>query len=230
MIITIIIIHTIKIKQQQLRGGNRWTHFGARLKPLTTIGSDHHGADSKSLVAISLGGQNNNNNNKHNNNMQQAQLRASVGQTPNGNQVGDQDDNEDLDDDQDSEALLYKMMQQQGFLTGSIWQQNQPQPQTQQQQQQHGNGHNTLSPSDAAGDQLVQDALPNGMVGGNSKRVIKLLKSYSHIHQVDDSDDQIRGTYTRVPAHRLNGLDQNNSNNNNAWRAQPSKQQYNRNR
>lgn len=217
-----------------MRGGNRWTHFGARLRPLTTIGSDHHGADSKSLVAISLGGQNNNNNNhnNNNNNMQQAaQQRAPVGQPLNGNQVGDQEDNEDLDDDQDSEALLYKMMQQQGFLTGSIWQQNQQQ---QPQQQENGQSAAVLSTIDANGNQLVQDAPSNSMVGGNSKKVIKLLKSYSHIHQVDDSDDQIRGTYTRVPAHRLNVLDQSssndNNNNNNLWRAQASKQQYNRNR
>lgn len=166
--------------------------------------------------------------------MQQQQLQqraSSVGQPLNGNQVGDQEDNEDLDDDQDSEALLYKMMQQQGFLTGSIWQQ-------QPQQQQRVNGQNgpALSNDDsgvATGNQLVQDASSNGMVGGNSKRVIKLLKSYSHIHQVDDSDDQIRGTYTRVPAyrHNSNGLDQNN-NHNPAWRGQQPKQQnqYNRNR
>lgn len=170
--------------------------------------------------------------------MQQQQLQqraSSVGQPLNGNQVGDQEDNEDLDDDQDSEALLYKMMQQQGFLTGSIWQQQQ-QPQQQQQQRVNGQNGPALSNDDsgvATGNQLVQDASSNGMVGGNSKRVIKLLKSYSHIHQVDDSDDQIRGTYTRVPAyrHNSNGLDQNN-NHNPAWRGQQPKQQnqYNRNR
>lgn len=161
--------------------------------------------------------------------MQQQQQRASsVGQPLNGNQVGDQEDNEDLDDDQDSEALLYKMMQQQGFLTGSIWQQ-QPQQQSQQQQQVNGQNGPALSNDDtgvATGNQLVQDAPSNGMVGGNSKRVIKLLKSYSHIHQVDDSDDQIRGTYTKVPAYRHhNNLDHNNNNNDLAWPGQQPKQQ-----
>lgn len=224
---TIIIIIIIIIKQQTARVGNRWTHFGARLRPLTSVGaaSDHHGADSKSLAAIAFGGQNGNNNNLNNNNNMHQQQRAAVGQPLNSNQVGDQDDNEDLDDDdQDSEALLYKMMQQQGFLTGSIWQQ---QPQVAGQD---GSGNVLSSERGAAGgnanNQLHPDspsALSNGMLAGNSKKVIKLLKSYSHIHQVDDSDDQIRGTYTRLPAHRL-------SDQNIAYRGQQPKQHNRANR
>lgn len=128
----------------------------------------------------------------------------------NTNQVGDGDDDDDLNDDQDSEALLYKMMQQQGFLMGSpLWQQQKP-------------SSNQGAQSADDGGQLI-----NGDDGresvGNSKKVIKLLKSYSHIHQVDDSDDQIRGTYTRLPVRRP-------AVNDNGWQPSTGGQQHNRNR
>ena len=84
---------------------NRWTHFGARLKPLTTSGADHHSADSRSLAAFA-------HNNSNKNGQQRAQTTTSLGQALGGNQVGEvsaSDDADDADDDQDSEALLYKM-------------------------------------------------------------------------------------------------------------------------
>lgn len=219
MMIMIIIVMMIIIwclalqKQQKSPGGNRWTHFGARLRPLTTSGMrDHNEAASKSLPAIVYNG----NTVSNNNNMQQqrSQLKQAGSSLPlNTNQVGDGDEDDDLNDDQDSEALLYKMMQQQGFLMGSpLW-----------QQQLKPGSNQAASSADSEGAQLI-----NGDDGresvGNSKKVIKLLKSYSHIHQVDDSDDQIRGTYTRLPVRRP-------AVNDNGW--QPTnggQQQHNRNR
>lgn len=83
------------------------------------------------------------------------------------------------DDEQDSEALLYKMMQQQSFLMSPHW-----------QEPDAGKAAGSGRPARPASSQAGE--------GANSKRLIKLLKSYSHIHQVDDSDDQIRGTHTRL--------------------------------
>ena len=91
----------------------------------------------------------------------------------NGNQLEPSEGEED--EDEDGEALLYKMMQQQTFLMNPIFQEAQVSPAASQ---------------------------PTGGELANSKKVIKLLKSYSHIHQVDDSDDQIRGTHTRLSAQR----------------------------
>lgn len=140
----------------------------------------------------------------------------SVAGNDNGN--GANDDNDDDDDDLDSEALLYKMMQQQHFLMN-------PNMADQPTNVAGANAYN--SNSNSARGQVSQSSLAtnarrdgsvradnNGDAEGsstsatssdipaNSKKVIKLLKSYSHIHQVDDSDDQIRGTYTRVSARR----------------------------
>ena len=154
--------------------GNRWTHFGARLKPLGGAGDHQSAASSPALSAPS---------------------RQVVAAFANSNKLdsGDKDSvagdsgaaaaNEE-DDDEDDEALLYKMMQQQHFLLNPNFGAERPAAAARQLQRQQ-----PQQPQAAQ-----QDA--------NSKRVIKLLKSYSHIHQVDDSDDQIRGTYTRVPARR----------------------------
>lgn len=188
--------------------------------------------------------------------MQAQQQPQASGLALNNNQLDSNDDSaEQDDDDQDSEALLYKMMQQQGFLTGSIWQQQQPQPQQQQPQQQlkqlqpstneqqqqqqqtSGQARAVDSTLQAAAQSLqppTEDdemaAAARGAGSGKSRKVIKLLKSYSHIHQVDDSDDQIRGTYTRVQPNRLVS-DMNGA----SWQqSRPSnkaaKEQYNRNR
>lgn len=95
--------------------------------------------------------------------------------------------NDDDDEDLDSEAILYKLMQQSSFLMNPNFQ-DQPQRQP------------AASPSLAPSQQQRQQAQANSQPDedlAKSKRVIKLLKSYSHIHQVDDSDDQIRGAYTR---------------------------------
>lgn len=125
------------------------------------------------------------------------------------NQEADDED----DDDQDNEALLYKMMQQQNFLMNPNFQEqqlassnkqaNKPLAAVQQQsamiagrQRQPGQNNNEVNDE-------------NDLFNGNSKKVIKLLKSYSHIHQVDDSDDQIRGTNTRVSAFRAPQQQQN---------------------
>ena len=116
------------------------------------------------------------------------------------------DEDEDEDDDLDSEALLYKLMQQQSFLMNPNFQEeprlSQAAETTSSQQQQQQQQRPAMA--DGAGQgQLNDDDL------ARSKRVIKLLKSYSHIHQVDDTDDQIRGSYTRYARpqslHRLNG-------------------------
>lgn len=114
---------------------------------------------------------------------------------------GDDDDDED---DQDSEALLYKMMQQQNFLVNPVWQeqfsgsgiQNGRQQQQQNRPFESVNQGNSDDNRDNRQQRQHQEEL------ANSKRVIKLLKSYSHIHQVDDSDDQIRGTYKRLSSYR----------------------------
>lgn len=104
-------------------------------------------------------------------------------------------DDDDDDEEQDSEALLYRMMQQQGFLLNPTWQEaasgksRAPSSQAQVGRSQPEVGDHAASMSN----QLVGE-------GPSSKRMIKLLKSYSHIHQVDDSDDQIRGSHTRVAA------------------------------
>lgn len=157
------------IDQQQTRGAagsNRWTHFGARLRPLAN-GVEYHGAassaSSKTLAS------------------QQPPARAQADQPQAG---ADQDDD---DDDQDSEALLYKMMQQQSFLVSPGW-------------QEAAGGKAAAIDAQLAANKAHPGAL--GADAPNSKRMMKLLKSYSHIHQVDDSDDQIRGTYTRVAARR----------------------------
>ena len=198
---------------------NRWTHFGARLRPLTSATSaatnNHHhqheaAASSSSKATAALAGAA-----RH----QQTVLMSPLNQL-NGNQLTDgasssssssrappaaSDDEAEMDeDDLDNEALLYKLMQQQSFLMNPNFQLDQQQ----QQQQVAANSDN----SPAAIEQANQARRGNGrqQAGANqldedeanlakSKRVIKLLKSYSHIHQVDDSDDQIRGAYARYP-------------------------------
>lgn len=158
-------------------------------------------------------GNNFNNNNNNNNNhvhvgAQQHQMKAS---NLNGNYAADQLD--DVDDDQDSEALLYKMMQQQSFLMSPMWQEP--------EQASNGpvtTGNNQLQQR-ATGDNSNENQISLNGSGPNSRKVIKLLKSYSHIHQVDDSDDQIRGTHTRLQARRpqqaTNSNDRYNRNRNN---------------
>lgn len=179
-------------QQQQHKGGSRWTHFGARLRPLQTglspgIGQQDHreaASNSKSLVLSPR---------------QMQQTRASSNRPElSSNQLDSTsaDEGEDPDDDQDSEALLYKMMQQQSFLMSPTWQD----PNEQQQQLQQP--REAALDSGAANVNGQQSQLP----ASNSKRVIKLLKSYSHIHQVDDSDDQIRGT--RIPVSRVSNQNQ----------------------
>lgn len=116
------------------------------------------------------------------------------------------DDNDD-DDDFDGEALLYKMMQQQNFLMNPSWQGQQQSVansnnlnQDAGQQQQSGLSANLGNDQSLGQQQQLQKQREDAL--SDSKKVIKLLKSYSHIHQVDDSDDQIRGTYTRLSAYR----------------------------
>lgn len=121
----------------------KWTHFGARLKPLTTNtgSSDHYlAANSKSSMIAAV----------------RPNPSAAVGN------YNDEDDDPNTDDDQDNEALLYNMLQEPKSSVPLL-----------QQRQQSG---------------------PN-VNGGpmNNREVIRLMKSYSHIHQVDDSDDKPRG-------------------------------------
>lgn len=117
------------------------------------------------------------------------------------NQVSETDDDE-ADEDQDSEALLYKMLQQQNFLPSSSWQDNKANSlQTGSGTQPNGNGRQGSSgrvTSGGSGGVTTQPLTDSS----NSRRMIKLLESYSHIHQVDDSDDQIRGTGTRLAPRR----------------------------
>lgn len=195
-------------------GGNRWTHFGARLRPLV---GDHHSASSKPLAAFEMSSSSQNQNQKS-----QAPASNTLHHVAplSGNQVNENEDaDDDLDDDQDNEALLYKMMQQQGFLSGSIWQQK---PQSEAQSVALA-GSAPIRQADSNGlSQSLTDGAGDGRT--NSKKIIKLLKSYSHIHQVDDSDDQIRGSYIR-PLSSARRPTVSNENGNN-WQTNG----YNRNR
>ena len=198
-------------------GGNRWTHFGARLRPLTSTGTlDHHEAAANSPRSIASRPPASGSNaaflpqqQQQQQQVNRAPVRASnsVGQPMVGNSLDSSgSDDSDDEDDFDGEALLYKMMQQQNFLMNPSWQ---------GQQQQSIANSNKLS-QDVAGQQQSGSTLNgNGQSVGqqqqqrrraddlsDSRKVIKLLRSYSHIHQVDDSDDQIRGTYTRLSAYR----------------------------
>lgn len=111
------------------------------------------------------------------------------------NDVGS--DDEENDEDQDSEALLYKMLQQQNFLLSPNWQQEA----LGSTGSDHSSGESALS--DGRQPAAAASATgKNNQLTDSSKRMIKLLKSYSHIHQVDDSDDQIRGTGTRIAPRR----------------------------
>lgn len=193
---------------QKSSSGNRWTHFGARLRPLISPGVgntqlEHQtAADSKSPVAVAFTG---------NNGYGTQQTTLQDRRAPLvGNDLGDK---EDLDDDQDNEALLYKMMQQQSFLMSPSWQE---QSQVGQNRVGQNEGSNLANLLDGNGNENEPGQLG---LSNNSKKVIKLLKSYSHIHQVDDSDDQIRGTNTRQASRRpvnkvSNGLQ--------AWSTEPT--------
>lgn len=222
-------------------GSNKWTHFGARLKPLAgaaksstgsqqvaqngAIGSNenHIGAASSSNPSAiptnfaQVRGAHSSSNQMVAPNGQRYLVAAngassmapvignSVATAAATNDNTNGDDNDD-EDDLDSEALLYKMMQQQTFLMN---------PNMADQPTMNVANGNKNSGYNRQGSQASHAAsLSNGDADGsstsaissdspaNSKKVIKLLKSYSHIHQVDDSDDQIRGTYTRLSARR----------------------------
>ena len=128
------------------------------------------------------------------------------------------EDAEDAEDEElDGESLLYKLMQQQSFLLSPVWGADGRQQVARQHQTRLGNSNklerqveNLQNELQTGGrtqvrnnNNLQQQQQQQQQVGNerhlaNSKKVIKLLKSYSHIHQVDDSDDQIRGTYTRM--------------------------------
>lgn len=169
---------------------NRWTHFGARLKPLATapLPHDHYeGAPNSpaySKVSSQPAG-------RKPTSATKAQVHAKST-----NELAD-DDQDDADDDQDSEALLYKMMQQQSFLMSPNWQQQLDSTAV------GGNQHGGQQQVHQSSDQQPQLGAGGQVMGEkDSKRVIKLLKSYSHIHQVDDSGDQIRGSYTRFASRR----------------------------
>lgn len=183
-----------KQKASSAPASNRWTHFGARLRPLAASagaaltlvasGGDQHAANSKSLAStVPFGGQAATSASSR----QRAPAPARPAQPARAASAASAPDDDDDDDELDSEALLYKMMQQQNFLMNPSWQQDAP------------------GASVSADAQPARPAASAAPLDGNSKKVIKLLKSYSHIHQVDDSDDQIRGTYTRVSARRAAG-------------------------
>ena len=184
-------------QQPRVSASNRWTHFGARLRPLAQANGneldDHHevAANSKSMAAISPRTGSTSNGLQQRGGQSAAGGPQQIGTSTNGAPEPDE-----LDDDQDNEALLYKMMQQQSFLMSPTWQDSAP-GQAPTGLNLHLSTDNLLAPNDGQREQ--EKSKGNG---GNSKRIIKLLKSYSHIHQVDDSDDQIRGTYTRLPARK----------------------------
>lgn len=95
------------------------------------------------------------------------------------------------------------MMQQQNFLMNPIWQESMPAAKSERgadARPRRQEEASSLAPAAGNAEQRQRDEEL-----ANSKKVIKLLKSYSHIHQVDDSDDQIRGTYTRLSSYRPEG-------------------------
>lgn len=144
---------------------------------------------------------------------QPASRGVSAGRSP-------QDVDEDEDDEVDGESLLYNMMQQQNFLLNAA---NMQRPDDfianhngRSSSGNTGGSRQTGGSLSMAGPQASSSAAHGGAGSdqrssprseaelnlerdlANSKKVIKLLKSYSHIHQVDDSDDQIRGTHMRM--------------------------------
>lgn len=202
--------HSTQATTRKTSGSNKWTHFGARLRPLnqqqvapaeahppaqhSPTGSTAASAP-KSAFASTAGAQ-------------QQQLspvaagskagRASAGAPLASNAISNSNGDDDDDDDEvDGESLLYKMMQQQNFLLNPIW--HQESGEQQQQIVRQDEDANSLLANDRNqphGGGQKQGNLERDLA--SSKKVIRLLKSYSHIHQVDDSDDQIRGTQMRM--------------------------------
>lgn len=208
-------------KRSTSGAANRWTHFGARLRPLTSSNGggpgqlDHHheaASSSKATAALadpSLGHPQQQQQYSRQQGHQTAvgggrgaanpvvQLQGNNVDGRGGETASTNQEDEEDEDDLDSEALLYKLMQQQSFLMNPNFQQEQQASTASlpvEQSQQRANGQ---LPTQRDANQQQQQNDDNM---AKSKRVIKLLKSYSHIHQVDDSDDQIRGSYARYPS------------------------------
>lgn len=162
------------------------------MKPLTSSSSqkngiDYHASNSKAKPSIVA----------YEGGSGKPSQEQTAGKAAHHNRL-DHDSDSDDDDEQDSEAMLYNMLQQQDFLMRPDWLESLNKP------------AKTLTgaQNSANGGVMLADA--------NNRRVIKLLKSYSHIHQVDDRDDQPRGSsaaYNRLsPSSRRRPTTNSNGN------------------